>query len=615
MPLKALIFLYIIFIFGLTNVLADEESEFAKSRQWQVTMQYWKNIAGQTVSRIDDPSFFYSKFGKHDPEKELKAYLKALRNNSNLEDLICKRPARFRVVNEKFKLVEKGLVKVPSCERLEKWKAGLGKKAIALIFPAAYLNNPASMYGHTFLRFNSNSGSKDALLAYGASFGATTGQDGGVAFAAKGLLGGYLATFSLEPYYDLTRKYGDIEHRDIWEYELKLTEEEIERALDFIWEVGNSYVDYFFFDENCSMYVLATLEYARPSLYLLENFGLYVIPSDTLRVLNQESGLVGEVLFRASLTSRLENQAKFLNDEDIELAKGIAEGQSSVNSPKVTANLAEFSFDYLEYLSNKSKISVEDSRRLSIEILKKRSELEQISEKPQIQGERPDLSHPSGKLSVSTGLRDDSFFSEYRIRPSYHDNLDPSEGLIRGQSIQFFDLKFRHYEHDNFELTSFYPIAIQSFAPVGKVFSPVSWELNVGLDRQMIPSDDFKNEQGSYIGVLQGGVGKTVGGDNFNLSGLLDFRMSGSKAYTDDRFSLGAGPALRLSYSILKDFRALLSASAIKMEIGEEHWFNEVNLGMQYDIAESYAVRASYLYQRSFNSEFDEVMLGVVRYF
>jgi hypothetical protein len=74
------------------------------------------------------------------------------------------------------------------------------------------------------------------------------------------------------PYYLKVREYSDLENRDIWEYELNLTPEEIDRLLMHAWELGPIHFDYYFFDENCAYHLLGLLEAARPDLTLTEGF-------------------------------------------------------------------------------------------------------------------------------------------------------------------------------------------------------------------------------------------------------------------------------------------------------------------------------------------------------
>jgi len=61
-----------------------------------------------------------------------------------------------------------------------------------LIFPAAYLNNPSSMYGHTLLRIDArDQDEKTRLLAYAINYAANTDETNGILFALNGLIGGY----------------------------------------------------------------------------------------------------------------------------------------------------------------------------------------------------------------------------------------------------------------------------------------------------------------------------------------------------------------------------------------------------------------------------------------
>lgn len=65
-----------------------------------------------------------------------------------------------------------------------------------MIFPAAYLNSPSSMFGHTLLRIDQADvqSDKTSLLSYAINFGAyIEGSDNSILYAWKGLMGGYLA--------------------------------------------------------------------------------------------------------------------------------------------------------------------------------------------------------------------------------------------------------------------------------------------------------------------------------------------------------------------------------------------------------------------------------------
>ncbi|MDR3578435.1 MAG: DUF4105 domain-containing protein [Oryzomonas sp.] len=118
------------------------------------------------------------------------------------------------------------------------------------------------------------------------NYAANTREERGVKFAFKGLFGGYQGRFSIAPYYAAVKTYGDIENRDIWEYDQNLTPEEIGQLLRHVWEMRSAWFDYYFLDENCSYHLLSLLETARPGLRLTDRFPWWAIPSETVRAVS-----------------------------------------------------------------------------------------------------------------------------------------------------------------------------------------------------------------------------------------------------------------------------------------------------------------------------------------
>ncbi|MGT0149952.1 Lnb N-terminal periplasmic domain-containing protein [Vibrio metschnikovii] len=106
------------------------------------------------------------------------------------------------------------------------------------------------------------------MVAFAINFAAEPeGNDNPALYAMKGLFGFYPGRFTVMPYYRKVREYNDIESRDIWEYPLNLTEQEVERVLLHLWEMQLAEFDYYFLDENCSYQLLALLELARDDLF------------------------------------------------------------------------------------------------------------------------------------------------------------------------------------------------------------------------------------------------------------------------------------------------------------------------------------------------------------
>ena len=202
-----------------------DDLHLADERYWHLLLHF----TGKE-SEIDDPKFFFTKNGKTDPQRELHATIDAFYNETTLDDnsSACRFPARLEWLKEKLELKDLPIV---TCKKYDEIVKKLDPKSVTLVFPAAHINSPASMFGHTFLRINSSYNSK--LLSYAINYSAAADPDkeNGFIFAMKGLSGGYYGTYSLLPYYEKLKEYRDTEARDIWEYDLDLTPDETKKML------------------------------------------------------------------------------------------------------------------------------------------------------------------------------------------------------------------------------------------------------------------------------------------------------------------------------------------------------------------------------------------------
>ncbi|HBX56850.1 MAG TPA: hypothetical protein DEH10_15920, partial [Pseudomonas sp.] len=120
----------------------------------------------------------------------------------------------------------------PSCSEFSAWYQDVSPHSSVLVFPAAYLNSPSSMFGHTLLRIDQADvdSHNTALLSYALNFGAfIEGADNSILYAWKGLMGGYPGLFALVPYREKLAEYRSLENRDLWEYRLNLSAEETGR--------------------------------------------------------------------------------------------------------------------------------------------------------------------------------------------------------------------------------------------------------------------------------------------------------------------------------------------------------------------------------------------------
>lgn len=311
---------------------AARQQGLARSAMWRTLLHY----SVQPITRVDrsladDPDFFLAQDGAHNPEHELDATLAAFFNPSAHHALdqpaTCRFIARYQWLDAQLHF-DAAQLPTPDCPRYTQWRQGIKADRATLIFPSAYINSPASMYGHTFIRLDAQPAPGQTwspMLSYAVSYAANGNEADGLAFAFKGLTGLYAGQFTNEPYYLRIRDYNDLENRDIWEYELNLTPAEIDRLLAHAWELGPTRFDYYFFDENCSYHLLSLLDAARPELQLTQQFTWWAIPLDTVRAVTQTPGLLTRIQYRPSNSTELRYRANLLGPQRARLAQQLSD--------------------------------------------------------------------------------------------------------------------------------------------------------------------------------------------------------------------------------------------------------------------------------------------------
>ncbi len=289
-------------------------------------------------SYVSDRKFFLAADGNEHPDHELAATVQALYAPASAGETHaqCVYPARTRWLKEQLGLA--GLP-TPDCAGFKQWFKDVSPDSAVMIFPAAYLNSPSSMFGHTLLRIDQAEvkSDKTSLLSYAINFGAyIEGSDNSIIYAWKGLMGGYPGLFAMVPYQEKLSEYRSLENRDLWEYRLNLTRQETARMVEHVWELKQIKFDYFFFDENCSYRLLELLQVARPGLRLTEQFPLTAIPTDTVKAV-KAAGLVESIQYRPSRERELLSRAEPLDPEEQQWVLKVSADQKQLQDPAFKA--------------------------------------------------------------------------------------------------------------------------------------------------------------------------------------------------------------------------------------------------------------------------------------
>lgn len=473
------------------------------SPDWLALVHYRPALFGGVKSTIDSPNFFLASDGKTNPAAELQATIDLFNGSDTTQK--CLFPARYLF------LKKNGIVKTPfpACPEYDSFKTDLKPQGITLLYTDAYMNNPASLFGHTLMRIDVPEG-KTQLVAHGMNYGAVIPPDtNGVLFAILGLTGGYWGSFTVKPYYNVINMYNNIENRDIWEFHLNLTRQEIDFFVAHLWEVGQTQTRYFFFSENCSYLLMEILDAVRPDLKLADDFPAHAIPLDTLKAVMKRTNLIDSVNYRPSRQKRIESAYRRLSEAQREGLLRYWETEeplSDVFSSKEKADILEVAYEYAQYKWEAEEIELSDYRRRSLQILRARTALDITPNKAEIQTPSPMTAHDSKRLTLAQGWERGEPFQEISYRPAYHSLSDKPEGLRPGSEINFLNGIVRFYLHQHkliFQHLDF--VQLNSVSAQTALFHPISYRVNLNVHRE----GKVDSKGSGYIGELSGGSGIT----------------------------------------------------------------------------------------------------------
>lgn len=455
--------------------LSDESArQLAFSDQW-LKLGHYKPSGFQRslYSAIHSESFFLAQAGRSDPIAELQATLTALQappdhNRSNTHAQ-CRFPARDLWLRSQLP----DLMRQPviDCPDFQQWSGQdpTPVQSASLIFIEGYLGNPSSFFGHVLLRLNRDDAQLDRpqLLATTLNFGVDlpTGEDP-LLYFWRGTTGGYDAVFTQAQFHQHQFLYGDFQHRDLWEYRLALTPEQVALLTAHSWELLGQDFRYFFTGANCAYRTASVLEVVLPADISLSNrIKPWTMPHDTFSHLMaaKQAGqpLVRQVFHHPALNTQRVAAWRGLSLTQRQAArKWSKQPQIAPHWSQAELTLAEQA-QILDTLILDQATSARFANRYPEPerwqaLLQARATLP-VQELPQIQNysQPPTLAEPQPvhrahfptRIALGAALQeDDRWGSELQLRVNYYDLLSRPVGRPALGELVLFDARLGLFE-------------------------------------------------------------------------------------------------------------------------------------------------------------------------
>ena len=591
-------------------------------RYWHLLLHYRRTTAGGYESEADEAGFFLAPNGKTDPKAELEATLAQFFSpelvGRSRQPARCAFIARYHWLKAALGIDESRLPS-QSCERFQSWLAELNPASITLIFPSAYMNNPASMFGHLLLRVDKKGQTEQTrILAYTINYSADVTTDNGIVFAVLGVVGGFAGYFSTHPYYVKAKEYGDFENRDIWEYRLNFSQEQIERLLMHAWEMGNASFDYFFFKENCAYHILSLLDVADPTLHLTDRFWFSTFPSDGVRMIADKPGLIKEITFRPSRITEIRRGRQSLSaDEQTWLGRIIADPSLAragnfTNMPRQRQALVlDVASDYLMYRveTDENSAALYQERNKSVLIARSQLKVPAVLVALTPVAGPPEQGHSIMRTGVGVGWREREFFTELNFRVAFHDLLDPEYGYTPDAQIEALGLALRHYSRrDHTRLERFTLVNIVSLSPMDALFKSPSWKVNTGLE-----TIRYNHCRFCRIGNFNAGIGAATESAWLKREVYFGFAEAATEygRVFKSNFRFGGGATVGALADITDRWKFAVAGTYLNFPLGDKSHEWRLSAEQRYTLTKNIALRLEFN-QRPRNQEY---LLNLHAYF
>ncbi|MCO4757119.1 MAG: DUF4105 domain-containing protein [Oceanospirillaceae bacterium] len=478
---------------------------------WLKLLHYEQDFTEKSGYRsaIHSTSFFQAEDGYTQPNAELiadiQAFFKPVESDPDTHAQ-CRFPARYMWLKQQIVQGSQSTIQSPEdliCPAYSQWTDNNSVTSLSVIYATGYLGNPASFYGHTFLKFNTT-GSASSLLDKTINYGAVVPDaENPITYIFKGIFGGYIGGFSEVDYYFQNNNYGENELRDLWEYQLNLKSDSTQLVVAHTWEVIKKEYTYFFFRKNCAYRMAELIEVIEDVKIITPH--MITMPQALIQSITSAevdgSPLVKAVNYHPSRQTKLYEKYLSLNADEKEIVHRIVSHPEQLDAPDFQQRpvlskqlIVDTLLDYLQFIRSPEERATDVTTPFYRRVLKERYRMPpgepniiKRSGSPPHQGRDPSLI----QIAVVHNSESENGLL-LSLRPAYYDVLDSDNSHVRDSALTMGKIELIRSEDKGTDLRSLTLVEIESIngAVTGLPEDNGSgWRLKAGLEQHDLACD------------------------------------------------------------------------------------------------------------------------------
>ena len=301
-----------------------------EKNEWKALLHYNKSLNITDKSYILSDDFSLS----NELNSTINSFYIQKENYKNMNNHPqCKFPARLLFISHELNITDNEFPQV-DCSDFKTYKMKAPADTISLIYASENVTNPSSMMGHTFLKYRGKN-DVEREVQHAITFYTVIESANILVLLYQNIFSGMKGLFALQPYQKVVKQYTEKENRNVWEYQLKLSEYQRKLIYYHIWELKGIDMKYFFTSYNCSTVIYYILSLVNPKIY--DDKKIWITPLDTVKFLYNYDLIEKSELFPSDKWL-VKMTAEQLEKNEITTIQNIIQDKKYTDIPKLDFN-------------------------------------------------------------------------------------------------------------------------------------------------------------------------------------------------------------------------------------------------------------------------------------